>query len=45
MADNSYRSLPIRFIIELFQGLTVIYRVYILTKFGADWSLFVDARV
>ena len=33
MTDNSDQSLPIRFIIELFQDLTV---TYILTKFGAE---------
>ena len=32
---------PIRFIIELIQDLMV---TYILTKFGADWSIFVDDR-
>ena len=42
MADNSDHSVPNRFIIELFQDLTV---TYILTKFGADCILFVDARV
>ena len=41
-ADNSDSSGLIRSIIELIQDLMVIY---ILTKFGADWSIFVDARV
>ena len=35
-------SSPISSIIKLIQDLTVIY---ILTKLGADWSIFVDARV
>ena len=33
---------PISSIIELIRDLMVIY---ILTKFGADWLIFVDARV
>ena len=33
---------PIKFIIDLIQDLMV---TYILTKFGADWLVFVDARV
>ena len=33
---------PIRSIIELIRDLVVIY---FLTKFGADWLIFVDARV
>ena len=41
-ADNSDSSGPITFIIELIRDLMVIY---ILTKFGADWFIFVDARV
>ena len=41
-ADNSDISGPISSIIELIRDLMVIY---ILTKFGADWSIFVDARV
>ena len=32
----------IKSIIKLIRDLIVIY---ILTKFGADWSIFVDARV
>ena len=41
-ADNSDSSGPISSIIELIRDLMVIY---ILTKFGADWLIFVDARV
>ena len=41
-ADTSDSSGPISSIIELNRDLMVIY---ILTKFGADWLLFVDARV
>ena len=41
-ANNSDRSAPIRSIIELIQDLMV---TYILTKFGADWLVFGDARV
>ena len=41
-ADNSDSSGPINSIIELIQALVVIY---ILTKFGDDWLIFVDARV
>ena len=41
-ADNSDSSHPISSIIELIPDLMVIY---ILTKFGADWLIFVDARV
>ena len=41
-ADNSNSSGPITSIIKLIRDLTVIY---ILTKFGADWLIFVDARV
>ena len=41
-ADNSDSSGPISSIIELLQDPMVIY---ILTKFGADWLIFVDARV
>ena len=45
-ADNSDSSGPnssiIDSIIELIRDLMVIY---ILTKFGADWLIFVDARV
>ena len=33
---------PIRSIIELIRDLMI---TYILTKFGADWSIFVDDRV
>ena len=40
--DNSHSSGPIRSIIELIRGLMV---VFILTKFGTDWLIFVDARV
>ena len=40
-ADNSDSSCPIGSII-LIQALVVIY---ILTKFGDDWLIFVDARV
>ena len=36
------RSGPIGSIIELIRALVVIY---ILTKFGDDWLIFVDARV
>ena len=41
-ADNSDCSGPISSIIELIRDLMVMY---ILTKFGADWLIFVDARV
>ena len=41
-ADNSNSSGSIISIIELIRDLMVIY---ILTKFGADWLIFVDARV
>ena len=41
-ADNSDTSNPIRSIIELIQDLMI---TYILTQFGADWSIFVDDRV
>ena len=41
-ADNSDSSGPINSIIELVRALVVIY---ILTKFGDDWLIFVDARV
>ena len=41
-ADNSNSSGPISSIIELYLDLMVIYN---LTKFGADWLIFVDARV
>ena len=41
-ADNSDSSGPISSIIELIRDLLVIYT---LTKFGADWLIFVDARV
>ena len=41
-ADNSESSGPISPTIELIQDLMVIYT---LTKFGADWLTFVDARV
>ena len=41
-ADNSDSSGPIGSIIELIRTLVVIY---ILTKFGDDWLIFVDARV
>ena len=41
-ADNSDTSSPINSIIELIRALVVIY---ILTKFGDDWFIFVDARV
>ena len=41
-AYNSDSSGPIKSITELIKDLTV---TYILTKFGSDWSIFVDARV
>ena len=41
-ADNSDSSGPISSIIELIRALVVIY---ILTKFGDEWLIFVDARV
>ena len=41
-ADNLDSSCPIASIIELIRDLMVMY---ILTKFGADWLIFVDARV
>ena len=41
-ADNSDSSGPISSIIGLIWALVVIY---ILTKFGDDWWIFVDARV
>ena len=41
-ANNSRCSGPIRSIIELIRDLMI---TYILTKFGADWLIFVDARV
>ena len=41
-ADNLESSGPISSIIELIRALVVIY---ILTKFGDDWLIFVDARV
>ena len=41
-ANNLDSSAPIKSIIELIQDLIV---TYILTKFGADWLLFGDARV
>ena len=41
-ASNSGRSGLIRPIIKLIRDLMVIY---ILTKFGDDWLIFVDARV
>ena len=41
-ADNSDSSGPITSIKELIRDLMVIY---ILTKFGADWLIFVDARM
>ena len=41
-ADNSNSSGQIRSTIKLIRDLMV---TYILTKFGADWSIFVDARV
>ena len=40
--DNSDSSGQVSSIIELIQGLMVIYT---LSKFGADWLIFVDARV
>ena len=36
------RTVPISSIIKLIRDIIVIY---ILTKFGADWLIFVDARV
>ena len=41
-ADNSDSSGPISSITEVIRDLMVIY---ILTKFGGDWLIFVDARV
>ena len=41
-ADNLDSSDPISSIIKLIRDLMVIY---ILTKFGADWLIFVDASV
>ena len=41
-ADNSDSSGPITSTVILIRDLMVIY---ILTKFGADWLIFVDARV
>ena len=41
-ANNSSHSNPIRPIIESIRNLIVIY---ILTKFGADWLIIVDAKV
>ena len=41
-ADNSDSSGPISSMIELILDLMVIYT---LMKFGADWFIFVDARV
>ena len=41
-ADNLESSGPISSIKELIQALVVMY---ILTKFGDDWLIFVDARV
>ena len=40
--NNADSSGPIKSIIEIVQDLMV---TYILTKFGADWLIFVDARV
>ena len=40
--DNSDSSGPIKSIVSLIRDLIV---TYILTKFGVDWSIFVDARV
>ena len=40
--DNSDNSGLIRSIIKLIQDLMI---TYILTKLGADWSIFVDDRV
>ena len=41
-ADNSDSSGLIRSLIKFIRDLMV---TYILTKFGVDWSIFVDARV
>ena len=41
-ADNSDSFGPIRSIMKLIRDLMI---TYILTKFGADWSIFVDDRV
>ena len=41
-ANNSGYFVPIRPIIKLIRHLMVIY---ILPNFGADWLIFVDARV
>ena len=38
-ADNSSSSDPNRSVIKLIPDLMI---TYILTKFGADWSIFVD---
>ena len=40
--NNSDSSAPIKSIINLIRDLVV---TYILTKVGADWLIFVDARV
>ena len=40
--NNSSLSSPIEPMIKLIQDLLVIY---IMTKFGANWSTFADARV
>ena len=40
--NNSHSSGPIKSIINLIRDLMV---TYILTKFGADWLIFVDARM
>ena len=40
--QTTHSSGPISSIIELMRALVVIY---ILTKFGDDWLVFVDARV
>ena len=40
-ADNSDSSGPIRSIIKLIRDLMI---TYILTKFGADWSIFVECK-
>ena len=41
-ANNSDSSAPIKSIIELIPDVMV---TYILTKFGADWLVFGDARL
>ena len=42
MGNNSDSSGPIKFIMDLIRDLMV---TYVLTTFGADWLIFVDASV